>query len=405
MAQSASILTDAKLQALRQQLPALSNKHYFNYGGQGPLPQTALDAIHQAHLTLQTEGPFSGVVNDWLQQKTAAMRQTLAAALQVPEAAMTLTEDVTVGCNIPLWGINWQPGDRILMTDCEHPGVIAAVQEVSRRYQVAVDLCPMLATARGGNPVAVIAEALQPCTRLLVISHILWNTGQVLPLADIVQLCHSHTPHPVWVLVDAAQSVGMIPLNLTATGVDFYAFTGHKWYCGPAGLGGLYVNPQVRDAIAPTFIGWRSITLDAQANPTGWQPNGKRYEIATSDYPLMDGLQAALHFHQAWGTEADRYQRICQLSHQLWHHLQPHPRLQMLTASPPPSGLVSFQILHQGTPVPALHTRLVKELEADHQLLRTLLHPPCVRACLHYFTLESEVVALGDRIGQWLAKL
>ena len=402
MVSSPSALTDTHLQSLRQQFPALANKRYFNYGGQGPLPQVALDAIHQAHLSFQMAGPFSEASKRWMEQTTTATRHALAAELTVPAAAMTLTEAVSTGCNIPLWGIDWQAGDRILMTDCEHPGIVAAIQEISRRFQVAVDVCPLLAMAQGGDPVALIEDGLQPQTRLLVISHIVWNTGQLLPLAEIVRLCHQHAPEPVWVLVDAAQSVGMMPLDLTATDVDFYAFTGHKWCCGPAGLGGLYVKPDVRDAIAPTFIGWRGITVDAQANPTGWEANGKRYEVATSDYPLMHGLQAALQLHQAWSTAEERYQRICQLSQQLWQSLQVHPRLRMVMSTPPPSGLVSFQILEDGKPSPELHIRLVRALEAEGFLLRILLHPHCVRACVHYLTLEAEVAELSDRIHRWL---
>lgn len=398
MVSSLSGLTDTYLQSLRQQFPALRNKRYFNYGGQGPLPQTALDAIQQAHLTLQTEGPFSMAVKDWIQATASSLRQTLANALSVPAKAITLTESVTVGCNIPLWGIDWQPGDRILMTDCEHPGIIAAVQEISRRFQVAVDVCPVLATAQQGDPLEVIEAALQPQTRLLIISHILWNTGQLLPLDAIVQRCHNQAPQPVWVLVDAAQSVGMMPLDLTASGVDFYAFTGHKWCCGPAGLGGLYVKPETREAIAPTFIGWRSITVDDQAQPSGWEPTGKRYEIATSNYPLMAGLQAALKLHREWASTEDQYQRICQLSQQLWQRLQAHPRIQMVTAMPPATGLVAFQILHEGEPSPKMHVRLVEALEQEGSLLRILLHPHCVRACVHYLTLGSEVMGLSDRI-------
>ena len=301
------MLTDAHLQSLRQQFPALANKHYFNYGGQGPLPQSALDAIAQSHQQIQVDGPFAAAVNNLIQREGLAMRQTLADLLKVPTGAMTLTENVTIGCNIPLWGIDWQAGDRILMTDCEHPGIVATVHEISRRFHVEVDICPLLSTAQSGDPLAVIAAGLQPRTRLLIISHIVWNTGQVLPLAEIVSLCHAHTPHPVWVLVDAAQSVGVLPLDLAVTDVDFYGFTGHKWCCGPAGLGGLYVRPAIRDAIAPTYIGWRSILKDAQGAPMDWKPNGERYEVATSDYPLMAGLQAALALHAQWG---DTYRQI-----------------------------------------------------------------------------------------------
>jgi len=385
------------LNALRQQFPALENKAYFNYGGQGPMPQAALEAIQQAHWQIQRDGPFCGQVNRWLQQQAEATRQLMAAELGCPATAITLTEDVTVGCNIPLWGLEWQAGDHILLSDCEHPGVIAAVREVCRRFGVETSQFSLLEGLDQRSPVEAMAAQLRPRTRLLVISHLTWNTGQVLPLADMVRCCHGR-PEPVWVLVDAAQSVGSLPLNLTELGVDFYAFTGHKWWCGPAGLGGLYVRPALCDRIPPTFIGWRGITTDDQGQPTGWKPSAQRYEVATSDYALQAGLQAALQLHQQWGSASDRYQRICQLSHYLWQQLQTLPQIRCLRQVSPESGLVSFQIWQDGQPSPAHHGTLVQTLETQGFMLRTLLFPHCVRACVHYFTTEAEIDQLVEAI-------
>jgi len=388
----------ARLQHHRQAIPALAQQQYFNYGGQGPMAQPALDALYAAHQYVQTAGPFAGKIYRWINQEAAQTRALMAQELGTSPETLTLTENVTVGCNIPLWGLDWQPGDHILMSDCEHPGVIAAVQEVCRRFGVTTSVCPLQATVNGGDPAAVVAHHLRPETRLLVISHIFWNTGQVLPLQDICQLCHARPPHPVWVLVDAAQSVGAMPLNLPALEVDFYAFTGHKWWCGPAGLGGLYVRPEVLDHINPTFIGWRSITTDAEANPTGWKPNGQRFEVATSNYPLLAGLHRAIEYQNQWGSAEQRYQRICQLSRLLWSTLADNPDLRLVRQTPPDSGLISFWILAQGEPSPPLHQALVEKLEAQGTLLRTLLSPNCVRACVHYLTLESEVMELAATI-------
>ena len=387
----------------RQNFPALTDKAYFNYGGQGPMARISLDAIQHAHEYFQQKGPFSENVNVWLRQEVVATRQIIAQELQVPAETVALTENVTVGCNIPLWGIDWRLGDHLLLSDCEHPGVIAAAQEVSRRYGVQVTVYPLLATLNQGDPTAVIADHLRPATRLLIISHILWNTGQLLPLTDIVEVCHAHTPQSVLVLVDAAQSVGVLPLNLIESGVDFYAFTGHKWWCGPAGLGGLYIRPDVLDQIHPTLIGWRGVTLDEVGNPTGWQSHAKRFEIATSDYPLMAGLKAAIALHNQWGSAQTRYQRICELSQYLWGRLTDLPTITCLRTAPPETGLVSFQITPNGAPAPKLHPQLVQTLEQQGIFLRTLLHPNCVRACTHYFTLESEIDQLVEAIQQWVA--
>lgn len=371
----------------RQQFPALANKIYFNYGGQGPMPRAALTAIQHAHTYMQQAGPFSGEVNHWVTQESQQTRQVIAAELGVPATTVTLTEDVTVGCNIALWGMNWQAGDHLLLSDSEHPGIVATAAEISRRFGVEVSTCPLMATLNQGDPVAVIAAHLRPTTRLVVISHILWNTGQVLPLPEIVQVCHGAEPS-VRVLVDAAQSVGVLPLDLDAWEVDFYAFTGHKWLCGPAGVGGLYVAAAVRDSLNPTFIGWRGITKTASGQPTGWHSDGQRYEVSTSDYALYPALRAAIATHQHWGTVAERYQQILRLSGFLWQRLNELPFVTCLRTAPPESGLVSFQV---GDFSPKTHERLVRWLETQNFLLRTILDPTCVRACVHYFTTETEI--------------
>lgn len=371
------------------------------------MAQGTLEAIFAAHQRVQELGPFSGAANQWVTTEAAQTRGAIAAELGTTADTITLTEDVTVGCNIPLWGIAWQAGDHMLLSDCEHPGIIAAVQEICRRFGVTYSLCPLLETVNSsdgdGDPAAVVAQHLQPNTRLLVISHIFWNTGQVLPLERIVQVCRDR-PNPVLTLVDAAQSVGSLPLDLPALGVDFYAFTGHKWWCGPAGLGGLYVRPEAREHLTPTFIGWRGITTDAAANPIGWKPNGQRYEVATSNYPLLAGLRSAIAYQAEWGTAPERYQRLAELSQRLWSQLQDLPQIRTVRQSPPDSGLVSFWVLEQGEPSPAWHKRLVDELETQGVYLRTLQAPNCVRACTHYLTLESEVDELVAAIAATLKR-
>ncbi len=412
----------------RQQFPALANKAYFNYGGQGPLPEPALEAIYEAYKRVQLGGPFSGEIGAWVAQEAMLTRRAIANELAVPPETIALTEDVTVGCNIALWGIDWHPGDHLLLSDCEHPGIVASVMELQRRFNLEVSVCPLAATLNEGDAVAVIANYLQPNTRLLVISHILWNTGQVLPLAEIVKVCHEGYEPPltppdqvlneppltppyegggqeellttkkkVRVLVDAAQSVGVLPLNLIESGVDFYAFTGHKWWCGPEGLGGLYVSADALADLQPVFIGWRGIVTDANAKPIGLKPGAQRYEIATSAYPLYAGLRSAIDLQHTWGTIEERYAEICRLSKYLWERLSELSHVECLRTSAPEAGLVSFRLTN-GMP----HKKLVDLLEKQGIMVRTILNPDCVRACVHYFTTEAEIDKLVGAIATQL---
>jgi L-cysteine/cystine lyase len=377
----------------RQQFPALNNKAYFNYGGQGPLPQPALESIQDAFVTLQQLGPFSQRAGEWIEELTFRLRGAIARELQSPLRSIVLTENVTAGCNIVLWGLDWQPGDGILLGDNEHPGVIAAVQEVARRFQLQVKTVPLF---NRPDVLAQVEAALTPQTRLLVTSHVLWSNGQVLPLRELVQLCHDR-PQPVRLLVDAAQAVGQLPLDLPATGVDFYAFTGHKWLCGPEGVGALYVDLAVLEELHPTFIGWRSITKDEQGQPTGWRRDGRRYEVATSAYPLFAGLERAIALHHDWGSPTVRFDRIVGLSYRLWDSLSHLPGVTCISPQPPDSGLVSFQLAS------GRHAQLVQHLEEIGFCLRTLQQPNCVRACTHYLTLDTEVALLIRNIARFIS--
>jgi L-cysteine/cystine lyase len=381
----------------RQAFPGLEDKVYFNFGGQGILPQVALEAIIETYRYLQQHGPFSVGVNAWLIQKKALLRSAIAQELNVSPTTITLTENVTAGCNIPLWGIEWRGGDGILMTDCEHPGVIAVVKEIARRFGVEIDIAPLKETLNQGNPTEVIERSLRPNTRLVVLSHLLWNTGQVLPLAEIVKVCRDNRLSPIRILVDAAQSVGSLPLNLTEIGVDFYAFTGHKWWCGPAGVGGLYIHPEAFEEIQPTFVGWRAVNTDAKGELLGWKNGGERFEVATSAYPEYEGLRAAIAIHQQWGTPLERYQKICQLSQFLWQELSKLDKIQCLKTSPPEAGLVSFRVKGDRS-----HLQIVNELEKRGFFLRTIADPDCIRACVHYFTLASEIEKLVATIEEFV---
>ncbi|MBO3459143.1 aminotransferase class V-fold PLP-dependent enzyme [Aetokthonos hydrillicola Thurmond2011] len=381
-----------ELHQYREQFPALANKVYFNYGGQGPMSQSVIDAISEAQVYIQQVGPFSAKVNSWIQQETKAIRDAIASELNVPPQTISLTEDVTVGCNIAMWGIEWHTGDHMLLSDCEHPGIIATAREISRRFGVEITICPIMATLNDGNPTEVLNQHLRPNTRLVILSHVLWNTGQVLPLDKIAEVCRNRD---VRLLVDAAQSVGLLPLNLTEIGADFYAFTGHKWWCGPGGVGGLYVRPEVQQSLHPTFIGWRSIVTNSQGDPVEWNPDGRRYEVATSNYPLYTGLKKAIAIHQEWGTPEKRYQEICRNSEYLWQRLAALPHVKCLRTSPPESGLVSFQLTNNQQ---QSSKQLASFLESERLFTRTIASPNCVRACVHYFTLQSEIDQLVDAI-------
>ncbi len=381
---------------LRSQLPALANKTYFNYGGQGPLPQVSLAAINAAWTTIQELGPFTSDVWPFVARTTDQLRQRLANWFGVAPTRVAFSENVTTACLAPLWGLPWQAGDQLLISDAEHPGVVAGIRELARREHLELAVLPVLqlrgsAEAAAAGTLAALEAALTPRTRLVVLSHLLWNTGQLMPIASVAERLQAHPRQP-WLLVDAAQSLGAIPVAEAAAAADIYACTGHKWCCGPEGLGAIALSERLLAESSPTLIGWRSLSNETDSG-SAFHRDARRFEVATSCLPLFAGLDTSLQLLEAEGDALSRLLRIRARSLQLWQGLQQIDGAQTLLKQPPPAGLVSFVLGSeaQGTMAAATAAEWVRQLGSQSIWLRSLADPICLRVCTHLTTTAAEV--------------
>ena len=380
---------------LRALMPALANKTYFNYGGQGPLPSPSLEAIVASWQRIQESGPFTEAVWPLLSHLSGALRSRLASWCGVSPNRIAFTENVTSGCVLPLWGLPWQAGDQLLLGDGEHPGVVAACWELARREQLAVSPLPVLNLGDDGAVLEALERALTPRTRLVVLSHLLWNSGRILPIEAVAHRLASHPRRP-WLLVDAAQSFGSLPIAAAARVADIYAGTGHKWCCGPEGLGAVVLSERVLAEARPTLIGWRSLQ-DEDAAAGSFHSDGRRFEVATSCTPLLAGLDRSLQLLEAEGNAEERLDRIRANSEALWRGLQDLPAARTLLPSPPPAGLVSFR-LHRPDGSEIAPALVVRALGERGIWLRSLPDPACLRACTHLTTTAEEVDLLLEAL-------
>ena len=377
-------------------MPALANKIYFNYGGQGPLPTASLHAMAESWRRIQELGPFAKPVFPYVGEFITSLRQALAALCGVAPQRLAFTENVTSGCVLPLWGLPWRAGEQLLISDGEHPGVVATCHEIARREKLHVETLPVQDCVTADQVLERLDEALQPRTRLVVLSHLLWTTGAAMPIPAVGQRLGQHVNHP-WLLVDGAQSAGAVPLEDAVAAADLYAFTGHKWLCGPEGLGAMALSWRLLDAGAPTMIGWRGLAKDPD-QPLRLHEDARRYEIATSCYPLMAGLLQSLRSLSALGDPRQRLAIIRTRSSHLWRSLQQLEGVETLLPEPPPAGLVSFRVEDHRP------QEVVNVLAERGLILRSFEKPDCVRACCHVTTLPmdserliSEIASLGTK--------
>lgn len=383
-------------------MPALANKTYFNYGGQGPLPTPSLEAIVATWRSIQEVGPFTAHMWPLLERENVRLRQHLAQWCGAPPHRLALTENVTMGCVLPLWGLPWQPGEELLIGDGEHDGVVAACRELAHRFGLQIRSLEVQQfrgpeASERASVMETLERGLSPRTRLVVLSHLLWRTGQRMPISAVAERLAAQPLQP-WLLVDGAQSFGSLPAAPDAAHADIYAFTGHKWCCGPEGLGGVLLSERLLTASRPTLIGWRTLRAEDDAGE-GYHRDGRRFEVATSCTPLLTGLHTSLSLLEAIGTAEERLAILQRRAHELWQGLHSVPGCTTLLTTPPPAGLVSFQ-LHRPDGSPIEPDRVVQCLGEQGIWLRSLRGPNCVRACTHITSTQED----GERLLEALAR-
>ena len=380
----------------KDDMPALQNKDYFNYGGQGPLPTQSLNAITSSWQTIQTLGPFTNKVWPYITKEVSCTKNLIAEICSINPKRIAFTENVTTGCVLPFLGLPFSDGDNLLLSDCEHPGIVAACKELARKKNLTIDILPV-SKLRNGNDkkdetykevLKLIDECLQKKTKLVVISHLLWNTGQIMPIELISKKLKEHSNRP-YLLVDAAQSFCHIPIKEACNNADIYAFTGHKWAYGPEGLGAVALSTRVLEESNPTLIGWKSLRSEEGIyvnNKTPFHSDGRRFEIATSCVPLLAGLRSSLIMLKNEGHETERFSKIKNLSSIMWGKLNQLKNIELVLKSPPPSGIISFTINGIKSP-----EEVVNYLGKKNLWIRVLEDPKWLRACVHITTDLNEI--------------
>jgi len=380
----------------KDNMPALQNKAYFNYGGQGPLPSQSLNAITSSWQTIQSLGPFTNNVWPYITKEVITTKNLIAEICAIHPKRIAFTENVTSGCILPLLGLPFFEGDNLLISDCEHPGIVAACKELARKKNLTIAILPVSKICNGNDKknetyktvLKLIDEHIQKNTKLVVLSHLLWNTGQIMPIEIISKMLKEHSSKP-YLLVDAAQSFCHVPIKGACENADIYAFTGHKWAYGPEGLGAVALSTRVLEESSPTLIGWKSLKAEEGIyinNKTPFHSDGRRFEIATSCIPLLAGLRTSLNMLKNEGSETERLNKIKSLSAVLWKELNQIKNIELVLNSPPPSGIISFTINGNNSP-----EDVVKHLGQENVWIRVLEDPKWLRACVHITTDLNEV--------------
>ncbi len=265
----------------RAQFPVLERVAYLQAGSAGPLAGRTTEAMAAEEDRNLREGRVGLEYIERVLALRAELRAELADLVGVEAEHVALTASTTDGCNLVLGGLDLDSGDEVITTTDEHFGLIGPLHASGARVVVV------------RPDAASIAAAVTPRTRLVAVSHVLWTTGQVLPVREL----RERTGIPI--LVDGAQSVGAIPVD--AAGLDFLTISGQKWLCGPESTGGLIVADPERLRVArPSYFSQQGHEPDGAFEP--W-PGARRFDPNWVPIALVSGLLAALRLRPEWRFE------------------------------------------------------------------------------------------------------
>jgi L-cysteine/cystine lyase len=258
--------------AFRSQFPVLERVSYLNAGTEGPVPRSAQEAVERRIAFETQEGRCGRPYFESVKGLAEELRAGYAGVIGCEASELALTGSTTDGVNTVIAGLDLWAGDQVLTSDEEHPGLLAPLGRARKRHGITVRVVPF----------DELAGEVSASTRLVACSHVSWVSGRV---ADVAALRATGAP----LLLDAAQSIGAVPVNVHELGCDFYAASGQKWLCGPEGSGCLYVRPDRLDDLLVAWPGYGSM-----ADPM----NALEFEPAAGTARLDHGFPVGLR--NAW---------------------------------------------------------------------------------------------------------
>src|SRR5215212_7003834 len=232
---------------------------YLNAGTNGPVPRRAFDAADRSLREQLEQGRSS---KPWFEHQIARideLRERAARLLGATTADVALTGSTTDGINAVLHAVEINSGDEILTSDEEHPGVLGPIATARDTRGATVRVVPF----------ADLPGEVRDETRLVVTSQVSWASGRIMEMGPLAA-------SDALVILDGAQGLGAIPVDVRALGCDFYAASGQKWLCGPGGMGYLYANPELVPELPAPWSGYHALEDSARGlDPALW-PDARR---------------------------------------------------------------------------------------------------------------------------------
>lgn len=382
-----STATDRALsiEEIRAALPAARDRAYLNAGTFGPMPRAAYAELRRVADAEFEQGRVQ--MGDFLDLFATIdeLRGLFGRLYHCAAADIAITHGTTDGVNAALWGMTWEPGDEIVTTRAEHVGGLASAYLLAQRQGVRLRFAAPEVTDLAEIVPAIAAE-VGPRTRAVVVSHVSWMTGAVFPLREIARVAHDAG---ALLIVDGAQSVGVVPVDVLGDQVDVYSGPGQKWVGATGGTGGLYVSAEARTRIAPTYGTFSAFAHVDEFGGYDVHDEARRYDAISPYAPAVYALRAALRWLlDDVGLERTVFPRSRELADLVRTALTTVEGVTVTTPVGTASGLTHFTFTGWEP------MAVVEELADRGVHIRSIGSPPGLRVSTGYYNVPADIERL-----------
>ncbi len=374
---------EGHIDELRAQFPVIKRYTYLNHAAVGPLPQRVLDEVSRIN---QDKG-YSGGLHwmDW-EEEAEETRKIIARLINAHPEEIAFVQNTSVGLSIIANGLNWEKTDNIVINDLEFPSNLFPWQIQAKRHRLVTK------TVQNRNEKLAMEdfeEKIDRHTKIVAVSHVQFSNGFKVDLQRLSKLAHENGGY---VITDAVQSLGQMPIDVKKLDVDFLATSGYKWLLSPIATGFLYIKKDLIDEIEPSIVGYRTDENYHEYSYRTINPakNARRFEHGQINFPGIAGMRAAIEILESFGIH-NIERRIRELVDRLIIGISELKGLKVLSSLKPEhrNGIVKVGGLESPDEV-------VTKLKEDNIVISS--RAGGLRISPHFYNTEGEIKQLLDAL-------
>ncbi len=368
------------INGIREKFPITKNKVFLNHAATSPLPQPAVDAIRRCISKISNFGPDSF---DW----GDGGKSFFAKLISAEAGEVAFVENTSVGMNIAANVLNYPQGSKIVTTDLEYPSVVYPWLRKGLNVEV-----HYVKNVNGKISLDDMEKAVDDKTVAVAISHVEYSNGFRHNLRVLSEIVHEHG---AYLIVDAIQSVGTMPVDAKRDDVDFLTTACYKWLLSPPGAAYLYVKEELIEKFEPPFVGWASVNQEVFDTVDFWDiwnlklsKTASRFEVGSPSFLSFVGARESMKTLLDFGIEKVK-KRIFKLTDHLIDAVKDLGlKLQTPVDRHHRSGIVNFKINKPQKVTEALKKKGIIVSARSHGL----------RISPHFYNTEEEIDKLVEEI-------